>query len=122
MKIVFFNDTRQVISVLEKVINPTPYGINEVRWQDGGYSFLQNNYLILEDDIIFEEVLEEEFLRQFKEQAKFDLAKELEANRVTYMVNGTLTEKEEQYNNDKATIDTKNTIEEINLFLIERKV
>jgi hypothetical protein len=119
MKIVFFNDQRVVTSVLENVSNPVAYGLSEVRWDDGGYSFLNDNYLILDDTIDFTTVSEDEFLSQYKEQAKYDLAKVLDANRVSYMVAGTLTEKENQFTADKTTIDSKTSIEDVKLFMIE---
>jgi hypothetical protein len=122
MKIIFFNDEKYVTETLENVDNPMFYGINEVRWNEGGASFFTDNYLILEDDVKFEDVTDEEFLRQYKEQAKFELAKVLERDRVSYMVNGTLAEKEQQFVEDKARIDSLLTIEEVILFLNEWKI
>jgi hypothetical protein len=121
VKIIFFNEDRKVTDTLEKVINPVFYGINEIRWEDGGASLFPDNYLILEDEVNFEDVTEEEFLRQYKEQAKFEIAKILEMNRVAYMVNGNLAEKEQQFEEDKVSIDLKETIEEVKLFMIEAK-
>lgn len=121
MKIVFFNNERELIEILEDVTNPQPYGLDEVRWEGGGYSFLENNYLILEDSVDFSTVTEDIFIIQFKEQAKFSLAKILEANRINYMVAGIITEKEQQFNDDKLTIDSKSSLEELEVFMNEVK-
>lgn len=120
MKIIFYeDDTKKVKEVLEKVENPIPYGLDEIRWKDGGHSLFSSNYVIVNDDVNFEDITEEEFLRQFKEQAKFELAKVLEVNRVKYMVDGTLTEKEERFASDKALIDGKTSIEDVRLYLMD---
>lgn len=121
MKIVFFNNERELIEILEDVNNPQPYGLDEVTWEGGGYSFLENNYLILEDTVDFSTITEDIFVTQFKEQAKFSLAKILEANRINYMVAGIITEKEQQFNDDKLAIDSKNSLEELEVFMNEVK-
>jgi hypothetical protein len=119
MKIIFFNRNKEITSILEQVENPVPYGLGEVRWEMGGHTVFEGNYIILEDTVNFSEVTDEEFLRQYKEQAKYDLAKKLEEKRVYYMVQGNLAEKEQQFVEDKATIDSKTSVEEIDLFLLE---
>jgi hypothetical protein len=123
MKIVYFNNERRLLRTLEKVENPLIYGLHEIRWNNGGDAISEDIefYLILEDNVEFESVTEEEFLRQFKEQAKFELAKRLERNKLYYMVDGTLEEKQTDFNFDKVTIDGKPTVEEIKIFMSEAK-
>lgn len=121
MKVIYFDENRNITKVLEKVNNPQFYGLHEVRWENGGDTFFSDYYIVLEDEVEFEAVTEEEFLRQFKEQAKFDLVRNLESNRLHFMVNKTLSEKEQEFVSDMQRIDEMLTIEEIKLYMIEIK-
>jgi hypothetical protein len=123
MKIVYFNNEKRLLRALEKVENPVFYGLHEIRWNNGGDAISEDTefYLILEDDVEFESVTEEEFLRQFKEQAKFELAKILERNKLYYMAGGTLDEKQIEFISDKTKIENMTTIEEIKIFMNEIK-
>jgi hypothetical protein len=121
MKVVYFDNTRNITKILENVINPQFYGLHEVRWENGGDTFFEDYYVILEDEIDFETVTEEEFLRQYKEQSKFDLARYLESNKLYFMVNGTTSEKEAEFISDKTGIDNLQTIEEVKLYMTQVK-
>jgi hypothetical protein len=123
MKIFYFSNERKLIRTLEGVQNPILYGLNEIRWDDGGDTLNDDtvSYLIVEDDVSFESITEEEFLRQFKQQAKFELAKRFERNKMYYMVEGKVEAKQTEFEEDKQKIEEKITIEEVKIFMIEVK-
>jgi hypothetical protein len=123
MKIFYFSNERKLIRTLEGVQNPILYGLNEIRWDDGGDTLNDDtvSYLIVEDEISFESITEEEFLRQFKQQAKFELAKRFERNKMYYMVEGKVEAKQTEFEEDKQKIEEKITIEEVKIFMIEVK-
>lgn len=123
MKVIVFvqeNNERKITEVYENVSNPYPYGLHEVRWDAGGHGEIEGNYVIVEETQNLEDLTDNDLLLQFREQAKFELAKELERNRVTYMVNGTLDAKQQEFEDEKMVIDQKNSYEEISVYLIER--
>jgi hypothetical protein len=123
MKIIYFNNERKVLRTLEHVLNPVFYGLHEIRWDDGGDALSEDNefYLIVEDDVDFKTIAEEEFVRQYKEQAKFELVKRLERNRMFYLVEDNYDEKVEEFKIDKETIESKTSIEELKIFMNEVK-
>jgi hypothetical protein len=119
MKIIFFNNNKQVTNELRMIHNPMSYGFNEVMWDNGGYADITERYVIVDEEVIFEDVSDEEFLKQYKEQAKVEIAKQLERNRVFYIANGTLSEKEEMTATDITTIENIISEDELTLALEE---
>ena len=117
MNIVFFNYDKQITNEFELIINPIQYGLHEVLWEDGGYSDFSDRYVILEENADFSTLSDEEFLQQYKEQAIMELAKLIERNRVFFLANGTLQEKETEFVNDKTLINSFTTEEELDLNL-----
>jgi hypothetical protein len=123
MKIIYFSNDRKVLRTLEKVTNPVNFGLHEIRWQNGGDALAEDStfYVIVEDGVVFEEITEEEFLRQYKEQAKFELAKRLEKNKLFYMVDGTTETRQSEFLTDKERIESLTSVEDIKLFMTEVK-
>ena len=119
MKIIFFNNEKQITNELRMIHNPMSYGFNEVMWDNGGYADISERYVIVNEDELFENISQEEFLRQYKEQAKVEIAKQLERNRVFYIANGTLSEKETMTTTDITTIDNILSEDELTLALEE---
>jgi hypothetical protein len=104
MKVVFFNNEKKIVNQIDHLKNVKAYGFDEVMWENGGFADFRERYIILEDDEQFEHVPKEKYIQQYKEQAIMEMAKGIERNRVFFLANGILSEKENEFLKDKETI------------------
>ena len=74
MKIVIYNENREVLDTIEKVNDQQPLSLTEVRWRDGGATFTEN-YVILEDAQNFADLTDAELLEKRKYMAKLTLSR-----------------------------------------------
>jgi hypothetical protein len=77
MKIVLFNDDKKVIMVQENVENPIQMGTRDVVWGDGGIHGIDTNYVILPDEVNFEDVSDEVIQAQFEAQKNWKSERDL---------------------------------------------
>lgn len=119
MKIIFFNNERKITNEINRLSNPISYGFNEILWKNGGYADFTDRYVIINEEQDFKTLEENEILKQYKEQAKIEIAKLIEKNRVFFLANGTLSEKESDFIKYKETIDNAITEEELSIALEE---
>jgi len=113
MKIVFFNNDKKIVNKIENLKDVKNYGFHEVIWKNGGYADFGERYIILEDDEQFEHLSKEKFIQQYKEQAIVEMAKEIERNRVFFIANGILSEKENEFAKDKENINSLESEEDL---------
>jgi hypothetical protein len=113
MKIIFFNNDKKIINEIEHLKDVKNYGFHEVVWKNGGYADFGERYIILEDNEQFEHLSKEKFIQQYKEQAIVELAKEIERNRVFFIANGILSEKENEFSKHKEKIISLESEEEL---------
>jgi hypothetical protein len=119
MKLIFFNNERKVTNEINMIINPLAYGFNEIMWDNGGYADFSDRYVIVDENVRFENVSEEEIFKQYKNQAKIEIAKQLEKNRIFSMASGTFAEKEAEFSKDNERINNANSEEELSIILEE---
>jgi hypothetical protein len=67
MKIIIFDDEKNVKFVQEGIDQPITKGRSEVAWAGGGIAGI-TNYVILEDEMNFEDMTDEDIQNHFAEQ------------------------------------------------------
>jgi flagellar biosynthesis/type III secretory pathway protein FliH len=87
MKIIVFDNAKEVKDITENVRNPKPYGLDEIQWEGGGATF-NHNYVIVEDDQTLEDLTDEDILNQKKEQARMDIARFYDNRRIEALAHG----------------------------------
>jgi hypothetical protein len=113
MKIVLFTEDRNVVEVLPNIANAKIFGLDEVIWDNGGMNFIENRYVVIDDTVDFENVLEEEIFSQYKLQSNYSLAKLLENNKIHFLAKGLYNEKLSLLENHRVILNS--AVNEIDL-------
>jgi hypothetical protein len=104
MKIILFTEEKEVIEEIRDVEEAEPVGTTEVSWKNGGRSGIEQNYVILHDEEVFEELTESDFLDQRKTQELLEAAREYEENRVLSLALGYEEEAAKNFEETRASI------------------
>jgi hypothetical protein len=122
MKIIVFDNEKNVLNTFDNVLDPEPFSLSDVKWQGGGAGGISGNYVIVEDNETLDDLTDPEILDQVKYQSKLDIARRYEEKRVQALATGTEQEEETAFNNSRSNIDAATNFEEITVQVQNYKI